>query len=206
MLLSCHYDIIEWLQPDWVYDTAEARFYTRDCLRQRPQIELQIYQVKGSVFRHFKPHYYLDLPLPVAAQYFVGIVENEPVCHIAVAPLFTANAYRATRLVVMPEWQGAGIGTRFLDAIGQYHLDGHGRCGHKLPTFFHTSHPQLCEALRRSKKWVQTGATLYGANKAKSAASIKQSHTRNNKTDRASSGYGGHFRAVQAFKYIGYDN
>ena len=21
ILLSCHYDIIEWLQPDWVYDT-----------------------------------------------------------------------------------------------------------------------------------------------------------------------------------------
>jgi ABC-type ATPase with predicted acetyltransferase domain len=21
VLLSCHYDIIEWLQPDWVYDT-----------------------------------------------------------------------------------------------------------------------------------------------------------------------------------------
>ena len=57
VLLSCHYDIIEWLQPDWVYDTAEARFYTRDCLQQRPKIELQIYKVKGSVFRHFKPHY-----------------------------------------------------------------------------------------------------------------------------------------------------
>jgi GNAT superfamily N-acetyltransferase len=206
VLLSCHYDIIEWLQPDWVYDTAEARFYTRDCLRQRPKIELQIYKVKGSVFRHFKPHYYLDLPYPAAAEYFVGIVGNEPVCHIAVCPLFTANAYRATRLVVMAEWQGAGIGTRFLDAIGQYHLDGRGRCGRILPTFFHTSHPQLCMALRRSDKWVQTGAHLYGDNKVKSARSIKRSHEKSNKTNRASTGYGGHFRAVQAFKYIGYDN
>ena len=203
VLLSCHYDIIEWLQPDWVYDTAEARFYTRDCLRQRPPIELQIYKVKGSVFRHFKPHYYLDLPYPVAAEYFVGIVGNEPVCHIAVCPLFTAHAYRATRLVVMPEWQGAGIGTRFLDAIGQYHFDGRGRCGYKLSTFFHTSHPQLCMALRRSDKWVQTGAQLYGDNKAKSARSLKRSFEKNNKTNRASTGYGGHFRAVQAFKYIG---
>lgn len=203
VLLSCHYDIIEWLQPDWVYDTAEARFYERDCLRQRPKFSVQIYKVKGSVFKHFKPHYYLDLPLPVAAEYFVGIVGNEPVCHIAVAPLFSAKAYRATRLVVMPEWQGAGIGTRFLDTIGQYHLDGHGRNGHQYPTFFHTSHPQLCEALRRSKKWVQTGAGLYGANKVKSAMNMKKSHIKNNKTDRASTGFGGHFRAVQAFKYIG---
>jgi GNAT superfamily N-acetyltransferase len=205
VLLSCHYDIIEWLQPDWVYDTAEARFYTRDCLRQRPKIELQIYKVKGSVFRHFKPHYYLDLPFPVAAEYFVGIVGNEPVCHIAVCPLFTAKAYRSTRLVVMPEWQGAGIGTRFLDAIGQYHLDGRGRCGHKFPMFFHTSHPQLCAALRRSKKWIQTNARLYGDNKVKSAASIKRSRL-GKRGDRCATGYGGHFRAVQAFKYIGDDN
>jgi GNAT superfamily N-acetyltransferase len=201
VLLSCHYDIVEWLQPDWVYDTSEARFYERDCLRQRPKIEVQIYKVKGSVFRHFKPHYYLDLPFPVADEYFVGIVGNEPVCHIAVCPLFHAKAYRSTRLVVMPEWQGAGIGTRFLDTIGQYHLDGRGRCGYKFPMFFHTSHPQLCEALRRSKKWMQTGAQLYGANKVRSSESIKRS--RLGKQNRCTTGYGGHFRAVQSFKYIG---
>ncbi|MEO9475874.1 MAG: hypothetical protein ABJG41_10075 [Cyclobacteriaceae bacterium] len=26
VLLSCHYDVIEWLQPDWVYDTDTGRF------------------------------------------------------------------------------------------------------------------------------------------------------------------------------------
>lgn len=25
VLLSCHYDIIEWLQPDWVYDTGSRQ-------------------------------------------------------------------------------------------------------------------------------------------------------------------------------------
>ncbi len=204
VLLSCHYDIIEWLQPDWIYDTAEARF-SRDCLRQRPTIDLKIYQVSGSAFRHFKPHYYLDLPHPVAAQYFIGVIDNEPVCHLAVTPLFTAKAYRATRLVVMPEWQGIGVGTKFLNAVCQYHLDGNGRCGHKYPVFFHTSHPQLCGALRHSSKWIQTGAMLYGSNKARCAKSINKSRASRGKNTKeySSSGYGGHFRAVQSFKYIG---
>ena len=204
VLLSCHYDIIEWLQPDWIYDTAEARF-SRDCLRQRPTIDLKIYQVSGSAFRHFKPHYYLDLPHPVAAQYFIGVIDNEPVCHLAVTPLFTAKAYRATRLVVMPEWQGIGVGTKFLNAVCQYHLDGNGRCGHKYPVFFHTSHPQLCRALRHSSKWIQTGAMLYGGNKARCAKSISKSRASRGKNTKeySSSGYGGHFRAVQSFKYIG---
>ena len=204
VLLSCHYDIIEWLQPDWIYDTAEARF-SRDCLRQRPTIDLKIYQVSGSAFRHFKPHYYLDLPHPVAAQYFIGVIGNEPVCHLAVTPLFTAKAYRATRLVVMPEWQGIGVGTKFLNVVCQYHLDGNGRCGHKYPVFFHTSHPQLCGALRHSSKWIQTGAMLYGSNKARCAKSINKSRASRGKNTKecSSSGYGGHFRAVQSFKYIG---
>lgn len=187
VLLSCHYDIIEWLQPDWVYDTAEARFYDRDCLRQRPQLELQIYKVQGTVFpRLFKQHYYLDLPMPVAAEYFVGFINKEPVCHLAVTPLFTAKAYRSTRLVVLPEWQGIGVGTKFLAAVCEYHLQGNGRCGKKLPVFFHTSHPQLCGALRHSKKWIQTGALLYGESRKHATIS-----------------YGKHFRAIQAFKYIG---
>ncbi|MDL2315308.1 ABC transporter ATP-binding protein [Bacteroidales bacterium OttesenSCG-928-C19] len=202
VLLSCHYDIIEWLQPDWIYDTTEARF-SRDCLRQRQRLELRIYKVRGSVFRHFKKHYYLDLPYPVAAEYFVGIIGNEPVCHVAVAPLFTAKAYRATRLVVMPEWQGAGVGTRFLNAIAEYHLQGRGRCGHKFPTFFHTSHPQLCGALRHSKLWKQTNAKLYGDSKAKSRKSLEKTHKKRG-TEVKGTGYGGHFRAVQSFKYIGY--
>lgn len=203
VLLSCHFDIIEWLQPDWVYNTDEARFYERDCLRQRPELTLQIYKVSGSVFKHFKPHYYLDLPLPVAAEYFVGVIGDEPVCHVAVTPLFTAKAYRATRLVVMPEWQGIGVGTKFLAAVCDYHLQGKGRCGHKYSTFFHTSHPQLCGALRHSKRWLQTAASLYGSNKKRSAATMQRSHERAGVSDRAGCGYGGHFRAVQAFKYIG---
>ena len=82
VLLSCHYDI-----TDWVYDTAEARYYNRNCLQRRPQLELQIHKVRGTVFpRLFKQHYYLDLPAPVAAEYFVGFIDGEPVAHLAVTP------------------------------------------------------------------------------------------------------------------------
>ena len=86
-------------------------------------------QTNGSYWKYFKPHYYLDLPMPIAAHYFVGLVDGEPVAHVAVAPFFQCGYYRATRLMVMPAWQGAGIGTRFLNAVCQWHLDGNGRAG-----------------------------------------------------------------------------
>ena len=143
--------------------------------------------------------------MPPAAEYFIGVVDGELVCHVAVAPFFTANGYRATRLVVMPEWQGAGVGVKFLEWVCGYHKDGHGRCGKRLPTFFHTSHPQLIGYLKGSPKWVLKSQQMFGGNKAKSAASIKRANAKKSNIAGAGSGigYGGHFRAVQGYKYIG---
>lgn len=196
VLLTPHYDILDWVQPDWVLDTKTKRF-ERERTRKRPEIVLEIFQTNQSYWKYFKPHYYLDLPMPPVAQYFVGTVNGELACHLAVSPMFHVNGYRATRLVTMPEWQGAGVGFKFLNWVCQYHLDGNGRRGRKYGTFFHTSHPQLCMALRRSNQWVQKSAVLYGDNKVKSIKSKRKSGSS------IVAGYGGHFRAVQGFKYIG---
>lgn len=131
------------------------------------------------------------------------MVDGELVCHLAVTPLFTAKAYRATRLVVMPEWQGAGVGTQFLNFVMQYHLEGNGRKGHQYHTFFHTSHPQLCGYLRHSKLWKQTSAKLHGDNKLRSMKSMRKTAKSIEENRKMPTGYGGHFRAVQGFKYIG---
>lgn len=51
VLLSCHYDIIDWLAPDWVFDTATGDFrWTRGCL-QRPRIDLDIFQTNWRFWR-----------------------------------------------------------------------------------------------------------------------------------------------------------
>lgn len=202
VLLTPHYDILEWLQPDWVIDT-KTKTFERGLPWQRPKIDLQIWKVNSSYWRFYKPHYYLDLPMPIAGEYFIGTVDGELACHLAVSPMFQCGGYRGTRLVTMPEWQGAGVGSRFLNFIGEYCLEGKARCNKKLPMYFHTSHPQLCGYLRHSKKWVQCSAELFGVNKRKNANSIKKSKAMGRSTALADVGYGGHFRAVQGFKYIG---
>lgn len=151
--------------------------------------------------------------MPPASEYFIGAVNGELVCHVVVAPMFQNHCYRATRLVVMPEWQGAGVGTKFLEWVCEYHAQGNGRCGKKYPTLFHTSHPQLIGYFNRSSKWVLKSQQMFGGNKAKSTKSIKRAQDRRemNKSsvDSGSNvihtigGFGGHFRAVQGFKYIG---
>lgn len=57
VLLSCHYDIIDWLAPDWVFDTATGDFrWTRGCL-QRPRIDLDIFQTNWRFWPLFEPHH-----------------------------------------------------------------------------------------------------------------------------------------------------
>lgn len=80
---------------------------------------------------------------PYCKELRLGLVDGEPVVHVAVCPFFQSGCYRATRLVVMSEW----------------HLDGNGR--RRLPVIFHTSHPQLAAALMRLPLWVQKSAVLY---------------------------------------------
>src|SRR5262245_21209722 len=90
--LSCHYDIIDWLSPDWVYDPAANEFQWRSLPRRaeaiprqdscsgspdsarRPAIELEIARVHRSAWQLFKPHHYLSSELNKAARCFVAFV------------------------------------------------------------------------------------------------------------------------------------
>jgi len=200
VLLSCHYDVLEWLEPDWVFDTGRREFQW--VRLRRPRFELEIWQTDGSYWPLFEPHHYLKLPRMVAAQYYVGTVDGEPVSHLAVSPKLETGGVRACRMVVMPEWQGAGVGLRFLNAVCEHWLRGEGKWGDRVrAVYFHTSHPGLCAALRRDKRWAQTSCALFGGNKAKSGKSINKSGKRNLTGEFGSPGYGGHFRAVQGFAY-----
>ena len=198
VLLSCHYDIIDWLEPDWVYDLATGK-YTGRGLWRRPKIELDIWQTDWRYWHLFEPHHYLKLPRMVAATNYVGAVDGELVAHLAVGTQAGMKEARACRMVVMPEWQGAGVGTRFLNAICEAWLTGDNRYRKPMQTMFHTSHPGLCSALRRDARWRQISCKTHGVNKRKSEESMRRSTA----LRAVPVGYGGHVRAVQGFRYYG---
>jgi len=201
VLLSCHYDILDWIQPDWVFDTASGQF-TRGWLRRRPRLDVDVWQTDWRHWAAFEPHHYLKLPRMIAATNYVATVDEQLVAHVAVSTRAGLREARACRLVVMPEWQGAGVGLRFLDAVCERWRLGQNRYAKPMLTLFHTSHPGLASALRRSDRWTQVSAHLVGESKARSVASIAKSAARLG-FNAPGSGYGGHFRAVQGFRYLG---
>jgi len=195
VLLTCHYDVAEWLQPDWTFHTETGEFAVVRGRLQRPEISLEVVETGWDFWPYFVPHHYLDLgPMPYATAY-TGFVDGEPICHLGMSAMVSGKRReaRACRMVVLPEWQGAGVGTKFLDACCERELQGKGFVGKPTTTVFHTNHPGLCFVLRRSKRWRQVSTHLYGA----SRAGISDEERRK------SWGWGRHFRAVQGFRYYG---
>ncbi|MDF0606610.1 ABC transporter ATP-binding protein [Neisseriaceae bacterium TC5R-5] len=190
VLLSCHEDILDWVQPDWVLHTATGEF-ERGRLRCRPRIEVDVYQTNWQFWPQFEPHHYLKLPHMIAATCYVAVVDGHPVAHVAFSTRPGLVEARACRLVVLPEWQGAGVGMRFLNAVCEQWRLGNNRYQRPMPTLFHTSHPGLAAALRRDAKWTQVSGRLVFSSKLRKAP------------PQTLGKYGGHFRAVQGFRYLG---
>ena len=111
--VSCHHDIIEWLQPDWIYEPAGDQLTLPRGSLQRPQIDLEIFRVHYQAWELFRKHHYLDSNLNHAAACFVAQWQQAPVAFSSWLPMPTgsmSNAYREHRTVTLPDFQGVGIG------------------------------------------------------------------------------------------------
>jgi ABC-type lipoprotein export system ATPase subunit/predicted acetyltransferase len=120
--VSCHEDIVDWLEPDWVYDTNSQTFTFRGYQRTRPAIKLDIYKCKNKAkgWNIFRKYHYLNTALNVAADCYMCFINDTPVAFCSILHLphpVTKNIKKIHRLVVIPDYQGAGIGISFVNYI-----------------------------------------------------------------------------------------
>lgn len=101
----------------------------------------------------FKDHHYLSGNVNKAARCYIGVWDDNIVCFFAsiTQPSGTVkNAWRGHRNVVLPDYQGMGIGVRFSTAIAQLHIDQ----GYRY--FSRTAHPRLGGYWEGSPLWKPT--------------------------------------------------
>lgn len=147
--ISCHFDIIDWLQPDWVFDVSANRFEWR-TLRRRPEIHLRVYKANSLAWELFRGHHYLDTSINKAAQCFVATWNDKPVAFTSYLHFVHAqvkNAKREHRTVVLPDFQGVGIGNKLSEFIGN-RLKSEG-----FRFLSTTSHPSMIKHRGNSPLW-----------------------------------------------------
>lgn len=123
---SCHYDIIPYLKPCWVYDVDKKEFYKQgDYLRREP-ITIEFYPCERKLWDLFKKHHYLTSEISLSAQCYVGMYNNQPIAFasfISQCGRDVKNAWKEHRLVVLPDFQGLGIGNRMSEMFGQAFIE-----------------------------------------------------------------------------------
>lgn len=147
--VSCHYDIAEWLEPDWVYEPHTNKLTVGRSLR-RPEIELTVQRVHSSAWQLFRKHHYLDANLNLASVCFLASFRGAPCAFTAVLHFPHPKAKRVKRehrTVCLPDFQGVGIG----NAMSAYVAAVCKGNGYRYQS--QTSHPAMIRARAQSRLW-----------------------------------------------------
>jgi GNAT superfamily N-acetyltransferase len=91
------------------------------------------------MWQTFRQYHYLNSKIASACRCYVAVYQDKPVAFIAIMHIkMLVNYYRVSRLVVLPDYQGIGIGKKLLNFIAELYTSQV-----NLPFYLVTSNPQL---------------------------------------------------------------
>ena len=156
--VSCHYDVLEWLNPDWVIDCNKSKFTDRRLLWQnyerKEKLDFEIRPVARNTWRFFSKYHYLSENLPAGRVQFFGLFHGEDqigfICYANYTPKRKHERrfkMHANRVVVHPDYVGLGLGLKMLNETAQYMTE------QDCEVFIKMSAKPLIRACENSEKW-----------------------------------------------------
>jgi len=144
--VTCHDDILPWLQPDWWFDTSTGKLHWGSL--QRPIIAIQVHRCRQHLWPMFERHHYLSATLSPAARCYIARWQGRPIAFCATMHQIARRPRRRVhRLVVLPDYQGLGVGPALLNAVARHESK------HHTAVSIVTSHPVLIRTLDHSPHW-----------------------------------------------------
>ncbi len=123
----------------------------------------------------FRNYHYLSGSLGAGVRCYVAIFQNKPIAFIAVACVrMKAKYYRVSRLVVLPDYQGIGVGKRLLNFVADLYTSQT-----KIPFYILTSNPQIIRGNIDNWKITRFGHASKGRGNSRINNEIKHSLSRN---------------------------
>lgn len=160
VLLSCHYDVIEWLNPDWIIDANKQEYINRRSLwrefKRTEQLNFQIFETGRGTWQYFSRYHYLNEKLAGGKQIFFGLWEGQNqigfLAFTNYVPHRKDKVHRMqmhfNRLVIHPDYCGFGLGIHFLNECSKVmHQWGYEVMGKfsSMPVYF---------SLKKDPNWV----------------------------------------------------
>lgn len=188
--VGCHFDVEDWLLPDWVFNTNDMTFRISEKQKKnRPDIKFRIYETKekSKYWNMFRRYHYLSHSHNNAARVFIATIDDV-ICGFCSALPFPhphlKNHWREHRTVVLPDFQGIGIGHRLANNVAEILKQNN-------KGFISTSSsPAFINSRKRDNKWIITRIGRTGRGSGKIQNKNKKGSTSTN-------------RITVSFKYVG---
>jgi len=152
VIATCHEDVINWLEPDWVANTLTRRLV--EGRSERLSSDFRVLPCSTEAWSVFCDHHYLSSEINKSAHCWLLVNEHDTICGFGSAIPFPSrdlrNAWREHRTVILPDFQGMGLGSKLSNAVAKMFYDRGCRY------FSKTAHPKLGEHRNNSEIWKPT--------------------------------------------------
>lgn len=161
ILISCHEDVHDWLNPDFVIDCNTQQYIDRRSLwqghKRSEQFIFEIKQVDKRTWKNFSKYHYLSEKLAGGLGFYYGLFLNEKQIGFCAFSNYvpcrkgTKMILHFNRLVIHPDYVGFGLGVKFVDEIAKILVAKNFRVMGKY------SSVPVFKAMIKNKNWVFKG-------------------------------------------------
>jgi GNAT superfamily N-acetyltransferase len=122
----------------------------------------------------FRQYHYLNGSLGAGVRCYTAVHQDKPIAFIAVACVrMKAKYYRVSPLVVLPDYQGIGVGKSLLNFIAELYSSQT-----KMPFYILTSNPQIIRGNMKNWQVARFGHASKGRNDSRINSEIQGSLSR----------------------------
>ncbi|ATN95028.1 putative GNAT family N-acetyltransferase [Leptospira phage LE4] len=158
ILISVHYDIIEWLNPCWIIDMNAQTFEDRRLLwqgsKRTEQLEFQIKKCSRESWKYFSKYHYLSDNLPGGAIHLFGLFHKDKQIGFQCFANYNPENQKmmhSNRTVIDPEYTGLGLGIELINKTSLIMK----RMGYDVRAKF--SNRAIYESMKKNNEWVFHG-------------------------------------------------
>lgn len=127
VLISCHYDVLEWLDPCWVIDCNKQKFVDRRLLRpdereRKERFKFEFKQCDPKSWRLFSKYHYLNSSPPRGFSICFGVFYEQRQIgfqafsnYVPTKNIHEKHILHSNRTVVHPDFVGLGLGLKMVN-------------------------------------------------------------------------------------------
>lgn len=163
ILLSCHYDVLEWLVPDWLIDCNEQKFHLKQnedfFFSKREQLKFDIRKIGRESWRYFSKYHYLSERLPGGEIYLYGLFYKDIQIGFQCFANYTPRVkgqktiFHSNRTVIHPDYQGLGLGIKLINESSKIFATQNKN--YRIMAKF--SAVPVFKAMQKQKEWIYLG-------------------------------------------------